>query len=557
MACFITLIAMLYAEENWRGKRVWQKYRHQLEAQGKSLRWADYTPPGVPDEQNAFKAPKMQEWFVRLSNPGLKSRNSFPSPQGTNPNTNVSIQVAELSIVTQVGSNSNNLDAAVDLADPLARERAHKLIEDAIGPLADGAQTVLLFLRPFNQIKPVQIRLKAENAPSVKELTAYLGDKLPNYRARIRVESSGTNTFRVSLNSSWCTAADYLAWSGGLTPDFDLMREALNRPYARMEGDYAEPIQMPIPGFVALRQVVQILSQRAQCYLLLGKPDAALHELTLVHDLCRLLEAKPAGKPITLVAAMIDVAVAGLYTSTVSDGLRLQAWREPELAALQQQLSEVRFLPMLAKAFECERAFGCLRLETSSRGELASMLTFGPNDSSVWEKIMNPKFLLFTSVPRGWVYQNAASIAFLEQKWIDALESTNNVILPRAVDNLGRDIQTAFGHFSPYTFLAAKAVPNFYKATQTLARNQTLADQARIACALERYRLARGKYPDTLEALTPQLLEQVPHDIIGGQPMKYHQTEGHYVLYSVGWNETDDGGKAGKTNEDGDWVLNH
>ena len=72
---------------------------------------------------------------------------------------------------------------------------------------------------------------------------------------------------------------------------------------------------------------------------------------------------------------------------------------------------------------------------------------------------------------------------------------------------------------------------------------QASIDLARVACALERYRLAHGEYPETLDALTPQFIEKLPHDIINGQPLHYRRTDdGKFVLYSVGWNEKDDGG---------------
>jgi hypothetical protein len=86
----------------------------------------------------------------------------------------------------------------------------------------------------------------------------------------------------------------------------------------------------------------------------------------------------------------------------------------------------------------------------------------------------------------------------------------------------------------------------------TTARNQTLVHEALIACALERYRLAHNSYPETLDALVPQFLAQIPPDIIGGQPLHYRRTnEGKFLLYSIGWNEKDDGGKPGS---DDDWV---
>ena len=69
-----------------------------------------------------------------------------------------------------------------------------------------------------------------------------------------------------------------------------------------------------------------------------------------------------------------------------------------------------------------------------------------------------------------------------------------------------------------------------------------------MAIALERYRLAHGEYPESLDVLAPQFMAKLPHDIINGQPLHYRRTsDGQFVLYSVGWNETDDGGVVGFT----------
>ena len=46
--------------------------------------------------------------------------------------------------------------------------------------------------------------------------------------------------------------------------------------------------------------------------------------------------------------------------------------------------------------------------------------------------------------------------------------------------------------------------------------------------------------------------------MIGGEAYRYRRaTDGSFLLYSIGWNEKDDGGKPGKTlfdEKDGDWV---
>ena len=86
-------------------------------------------------------------------------------------------------------------------------------------------------------------------------------------------------------------------------------------------------------------------------------------------------------------------------------------------------------------------------------------------------------------------------------------------------------------------------MPNVGKALKTVARQQTYMKLAQVACALERFRLANGSYPPSLDDLSPRFMATIPHDLTNGQPLNYRRTdEGQYVLYSAGWNEVDDGG---------------
>ncbi len=64
-----------------------------------------------------------------------------------------------------------------------------------------------------------------------------------------------------------------------------------------------------------------------------------------------------------------------------------------------------------------------------------------------------------------------------------------------------------------------------YLGVKKFAYAQSSVDLARTAIALERYRLAHGDYPESLDALAPQFIEKVPHDVIGGGPLHYRRTE--------------------------------
>ncbi len=440
MAFLATLIAIFYAEEDWRGWRAWEKCKHELEAKGVVMDWDKFIPPPVPDDQNFFKAPKMAEWFV-------KNR--------------------------KTGANE-------------------------------------------------------------------LNDRLRN-----------ADTTVTSLNEA--AAAKYLAWSDQFEPDFDSIREALKRPCARMDGDYSVPYEIPIPNFVAVRIVAQTLAQRAKCDLLLGLPDKALQELTLMHDMCRLLEAAPTGKPMTLVSAMINVAVTGLYVSTIADGLQRHAWQEPQLAALQKQLAEINLTPFVFEALQEEPAGLCRTAQITPAMKFFNLVS----GSEKWGAKS-----VGLSWPRGWTYQNMVNVAARGQQPLEGFDLAHDTVAPRKFEQATRNAEEFVGHGkSPYRILAAIAMPNITKATQSLAHNQTLANEAQIVCALERYRLAHDEYPGTLDALAPQFIEKLPHDIIGGQPLIYRRTgDGKFLLYSVGWNETDDDGEVVLKKDgsedwgNGDWV---
>jgi hypothetical protein len=167
-------------------------------------------------------------------------------------------------------------------------------------------------------------------------------------------------------------------------------------------------------------------------------------------------------------------------------------------------------------------------------------------------------------MPGGWIQQNKTIIATLEGKIIVSMDVTNNTISPFKALVAGHATEAALKRVTPWNFIAAMCVPNFTKATETMARNQTWVDQAQIACALEHYRLAHGNYPATLALLSPEFFKAIPHDIIGGKPMNYSLKDSeNFQLYSIGWNETDDSGITAHTGdgkedrENGDWVWRY
>jgi len=66
----------------------------------------------------------------------------------------------------------------------------------------------------------------------------------------------------------------------------------------------------------------------------------------------------------------------------------------------------------------------------------------------------------------------------------------------------------------------------------------------RTALAIERWRLAHnGNVPNSLAELVPDFLPSVTIDPFDGQQLRYKKLARGYVIYSIGRDFTDDGGK--------------
>ena len=172
-------------------------------------------------------------------------------------------------------------------------------------------------------------------------------------------------------------------------------------------------------------------------------------------------------------------------------------------------------------------------------------------------------------MPSGWYYQNELTVDQIYQQWFLQIIDAKQQLASPNIENQARAFWLNW-QITPQNIFAHLFCLNASSSAERFAYGQSEVNLARTGCALERYHLARGDYPEKLDALVPEFIDKLPHDIIGGQPLKYHRTDdGQFVLYSVGWNETDDGGVvclatngygaygSGLDNRKGDWVWRY
>lgn len=78
-------------------------------------------------------------------------------------------------------------------------------------------------------------------------------------------------------------------------------------------------------------------------------------------------------------------------------------------------------------------------------------------------------------------------------------------------------------------------------------------DLTKLAFALAAYRADHGAYPGKLADLIPKYIANIPKDRFNDGDLHYSLQGGGYLLYSVGPNGRDDGGR--NTADDGDKWL--
>jgi hypothetical protein len=91
------------------------------------------------------------------------------------------------------------------------------------------------------------------------------------------------------------------------------------------------------------------------------------------------------------------------------------------------------------------------------------------------------------------------------------------------------------------------------------ARLEAMMLTARAGLACKIYKSKTGRYPEKLEALAPDILPEIPIDPFTGKPLVYKIANGELLIYSLGSNQKDDGGRGGPMTQlvqekDDDWT---
>ncbi len=396
------------------------------------------------------------------------------------------------------------------------------------------------------------------------------GRAIVGFREAEWIESGGYK------NGEWkdgLTTNDWKQIASDLKTNETLLVEicaALENPVLRNNVDLSQGLKLRFDWLAPAKSSTHWLGSASELALHDGRNKEAARWLEKQVQLQLLLADDPVAISHLVRFAMSSIAVADTWEAMQAEG-----WRDNELAAIQKAWERQRSSADLSFGMEGERIY-CSKVDEQLResNEETYNLFFGPfskmmsafsgdenaslgSDTEatfpILEEVMN--FFRKQVYCRIWRFSWSRQAELREQR---GLQRLIELVRDGVKQKSSQGIETEVG-----MLVSEMANKNFYDrlrypgpdSTITLSRtpframkSETERSMVIAAIAIKRHTLRHGSPPESLSALVPAFLAEVPVDFMDGKPVRYHRIEdGTFMLYSVGEDGKDDGGDLAYT----------
>ncbi len=313
-------------------------------------------------------------------------------------------------------------------------------------------------------------------------------------------------------------------------PEIAEIRDALLRPKVQFPTKWEDGYSVRLPHYSVVQAVGRILSLTVSVRIAAADTGGALRDFRTLMGLVEKLDREP-----SLIGALVELSVVELASSSVVDGINSSAWTPAQLQEIEAHFAGLNMIERFTFALNSERA-------STMTGMEQIMNTVGGD----W-------WLGGLTGPGNWLgslYVGRRSYFRENQLWLAAaFEEELSMWKPEQERWVHHD-RVLSGNaikasWKKYDLIFATFVWPVYETAHARGiMSHARVRMAGLACALERHRIARGAYPDALDALIPEFLPKLPHDPCDGQPFRYRLNEEGYLLYSIGTDRVDDSGKV-------------
>lgn len=387
------------------------------------------------------------------------------------------------------------------------------------------------------------------------------------FQNRLRIDSSFipgySSQLGVLAQRPWTPNrfAEFNAWLEANEQPLALLVEATKRtryyspmiPTSGTEG-LDGLLSVTIPGALAFRELADALLVRAMLRIGQNKVDAAWQDLLACHRLARLVSHGG-----SLIESLIGVVIEN--KACLGD-LAFLEWTQPDAKQVEARMRELRSLPPaaeLADKVSLGDRFTMLEhvmlidrdgLKHLSKGKGSSTNRIGDIglEGIDWDpalEAINKQFNDLSAAMR--VKKRSERAAQINQFWAELSGLSDEISDPAnrlaELSHEGKESAKAKGQVVG-EILITLLLPAFNKVQDARDRSTQTMDNLFVAFALAAYRSEHATYPESLDLLAPNYLSSVPEDQFSDKPLIYRVQGDGYILYSVGLNGTDDGGRT-------------
>jgi hypothetical protein len=302
------------------------------------------------------------------------------------------------------------------------------------------------------------------------------------------------------------------------------LEELRDKPTGRflIQYDQKNPLGTLIPHVSHVRTASRLVRLDTKLRLVDADQAGALRGFELQ---CRL--AGTFGDQPILISRLVQIAIEAQAIATAEDLLRSGTTDDPSLKRMAAELGAMKQTGTLKWGLLGERAFFVEACDALSAGRISLMDVAVSADGGTAPFLRLPAFLMRSNQLRG---------TQMHTSLIDAVDD------PKALLAAARKIEQDVPNLSRMQMLVKILMPSLTRAVLLNTRISAQLDCAVSGLAAERFRLAEGRLPGTLDQLVPAYLPAVPIDPFDGKPLRLAQTQEGIVIYSVDENGVDDGG---------------
>ena len=305
----------------------------------------------------------------------------------------------------------------------------------------------------------------------------------------------------------------------------ELLRKAAERPACNFGTQYNPPsVAVVLPSLSKMRDLSRLLCLSSRAAASKGRMDDAMDDLHAAWVLAEHCTAEPA-----LIASLVAFAAEAQAFDTCQYVLDHGTLNHESLDASVGAVP-VSYQDALHRSMRMETAFG-MCMFTMADPAMAFPAEHAPGVADA---------VIGAAAPYRAFLWNADVAAYL--RWMHRYEQLSSEPYFKSVSEWQSPRQKA-GREGVGGLLASIIAPSFSRSAELAAIADAQRRLVTVSIAMWRYRLAEGSFPSELGQLVPHYVFKVPTDPFTGESMNMARTDDGIVIYSVGPDMNDDGGK--------------